>query len=49
MKGFDAEFLNLDHYIRVITERIWEGGAHRRYLDLLQRPLHCGNTFIGNN
>ena len=26
MKGFDAEFLNLDHYIRVITERIWEGG-----------------------
>ena len=25
MKGFDAEFQNLDHYIRVITERIWEG------------------------
>ncbi len=26
MKGFDAEFTNLDQYIRVITERIWEGG-----------------------
>ena len=25
MKGFDAEFINLDHYIRVITDRIWEG------------------------
>jgi predicted ester cyclase len=25
MKGFDAEFQNLDHYIRVITDRIWEG------------------------
>ena len=25
MKGFAAEFKNLDHYIRVITERIWEG------------------------
>ena len=25
MKGFDAEFSNLDHYIRVITARIWEG------------------------
>ena len=25
MKGFAAEFTNLDHYIRVITERIWEG------------------------
>jgi predicted ester cyclase len=24
--GFDAEFQNLDHYIRVITDRIWEGG-----------------------
>ena len=24
MKGFAAEFQNLDHYIRVITERIWE-------------------------
>ena len=25
MKGFNAEFRDLDHYIRVITERIWEG------------------------
>jgi predicted ester cyclase len=25
MKGFDAEFTDLDHYIRVITDRIWEG------------------------
>jgi hypothetical protein len=25
MKGFDTEFSNLDHYIRVITARIWEG------------------------
>ena len=25
MRGFAAEFRNLDHYIRVITDRIWEG------------------------
>ncbi len=25
MKGFDAEFHDLDHYIRVVTDRIWEG------------------------
>jgi predicted ester cyclase len=25
VKGFDAEFIDLDHYIRVITDRIWEG------------------------
>ncbi len=25
MKGFHAEFRDLDHYIRVITDRIWEG------------------------
>lgn len=25
MRGFDAEFRDLDHYIRVITDRIWEG------------------------
>lgn len=24
MRGFDAEFKSLDHYIRVITDRIWE-------------------------
>ena len=31
MKGFDAEFQNLDHYIRIITDRIWEG---RRLQDI---------------
>lgn len=31
MQGFDREFENLDHYIRVITERIWEG---RRVRDI---------------
>ena len=35
MKGFDAEFRDLDHYIRVITDRIWEGhridDIHRYY------------------
>jgi predicted ester cyclase len=31
MKGFDAEFSDLDHYIRVITDRIWEG---RRISDI---------------
>lgn len=25
MRGFHAEFRDLDHYIRVITDRIWEG------------------------
>ena len=25
MAGFDPEFRDLDHYIRTITERIWEG------------------------
>jgi predicted ester cyclase len=25
INGFDAEFESLDHYIRVITDRIWEG------------------------
>jgi predicted ester cyclase len=35
MKGFDPEFRDLDHYIRVITDRIWEGrrvdDIHRYY------------------
>lgn len=35
MAGFDAEFTSLDHYIRVITARIWEGrqvdSIHRYY------------------
>ena len=37
MHGFDAEFHDLPHYIRVITERIWEGrrldDIHRYYSD----------------
>ena len=37
MKGFDTEFADLDHYIRVITARIWEGRQvdtiHRYYSD----------------
>ena len=37
IKGFDAEFRDLDHYIRVITDRIWEGrridDIHRYYSD----------------
>ena len=33
MKGFDAEFQDLDQYIRVITDRIWEG----RRLDDIRR------------
>ncbi len=33
MKGFDAEFRDLDRYIRVITDRIWEG----RRLDDIRR------------
>ena len=35
MKGFDAEFHDLNHYIRVITDGIWEGrridDIHRYY------------------
>jgi predicted ester cyclase len=35
MKGFDAEFRDLDDYIRVVTDRIWEGrridDIHRYY------------------
>ena len=31
MKGFDAEFRNLDHYIRLITDRIW---AEKRFNDI---------------
>jgi predicted ester cyclase len=31
MHGFDPEFRDLDHYIRVITDRIWEG---RRLQDI---------------
>jgi predicted ester cyclase len=37
MRGFDPEFRDLNHYIRVITERIWEGrridDIHAYYAD----------------
>jgi predicted ester cyclase len=33
MRGFDDEFHNLDHYIRVITDRIWEGRQIERIRD----------------
>ena len=33
MKGFDAEFSDLDDYIRVITARIWEGRQIDRIRD----------------
>ena len=45
MRGFDAEFSDLPQYIRVITERIWEGrrtdDIHRYYSDLciVETPL----------
>ena len=37
MKGFDPEFRDLDHYIRVITDRIWEG---RRIDDIRRYYSH---------
>ena len=39
MKGFDAEFRDIDDYIRVITDRIWEG----RRIDDIRRYYgeHC--------
>lgn len=45
MNGFDAEFIDLPHYIRVITDRIWEGrridDIHRYYSDpcVVETPL----------
>ena len=45
MRGFDAEFVDLPHYIRVITERIWEGrrinDIHRYYSDpcIVETPI----------
>ena len=38
MQGFDAEFRDLDHYIRVITDRIWEG----RRIDDIRRYYSAG-------
>jgi predicted ester cyclase len=45
MRGFDSEFTDLPHYIRVITDRIWEGGRindiERYYSDpcIVETPL----------
>ncbi len=45
MAGFDAEFADMPHYIRVITDRIWEGrrinDIHRYYSDpcIVETPL----------
>jgi predicted ester cyclase len=45
MRGFDAEFTDLPHYIRVITDRIWEGrrigDINRYYSDpcIVETPL----------
>lgn len=40
MQGFHAEFKNLDHYIRVITDRIWEGRQIDTIRDYYSNP--CG-------
>lgn len=40
MKNFDTEFENLEHYIRVITDRIWEG---RRFEDI---PRYYGDPCV---
>ncbi len=45
LAGFDAEFRDLDHYIRVITHRIWEerrlDDIHRYYADpcVVETPM----------
>jgi predicted ester cyclase len=45
MRGFDSEFTDLSHYIRVITDRIWEGrrinDIERYYSDpcVVETPL----------
>ena len=44
MKGFDAEFHDLDHYIRVITDRIWEG----RRLEDIRTPLDVAVIGVAN-
>ena len=38
LPGFDAEFRDLDHYIRAITDRIWEG----RRIDDIRRYYSAG-------
>jgi hypothetical protein len=40
MQGFHAEFKNLDEYIRVITDRIWEGRQIEAIRDYYSDP--CG-------
>jgi SnoaL-like polyketide cyclase len=40
MQGFHAEFKNLDDYIRVITDRIWEGRQIESIRDYYSDP--CG-------
>ena len=40
MQGFSAEFRNLDDYIRVITDRIWEGRQIEAIRDYYSDP--CG-------
>ncbi len=53
MGGFDAEFVDLPHYIRVITDRIWEGrridDIHRYYSDpcIVETPLGV-STALGD-
>lgn len=50
MRGFDAEFDDLPHYIRVITERIWEGrridDIKRYYSDpcIVETPLGVSSS-----
>ncbi|NJS36876.1 MAG: hypothetical protein HC765_11390 [Brachymonas sp.] len=38
MQGFHAEFRNLDDYIRVITNRIWEGRQIEAIRDYYSNP-----------
>jgi predicted ester cyclase len=50
MRGFAAEFRDLDHYIRVITDRIWEGrridDIHTYYSDpcIVETPMSVSTS-----
>ena len=52
MRGFDTEFSNLEHYIRVITARIWEGrridDIRKYYSDpcVVETPMSKPRIFI---
>jgi len=51
MHGFDAAFQDLPHYIRVITERIWEGrrldDIYRSYSDrCIVKTALCVSTAL---